>query len=144
MALFSRVVGGFRGLFQKNRVEQDLDDELREYVESVAEEKVSSGMSRDAALRAARVELGSVEAVKDRVRDVGWETVAERVWQGVRFAFRMLRKRPAFTGAAVATLALGVGRPTAVFSVVDGLFLRAPMQCRRPGEGFTPNATRVT
>ena len=86
MAIFSRVIGGFRGLFQKNRAEQDLDDELREYLETVAEQKVSSGMSRDAAVRAARVEIGSVEAVKDRVRDVGWESVVESVWQDVRFA----------------------------------------------------------
>ena len=132
MALFSRLIGGLRGLFQKNQVEQDLDDELHDYLESVAEEKVSSGMSQHAAVRAARVELGSVEAVKDRVRDVGWETVAESVWQDVRFAFRILRKRPAFTAAAVATLALGVGGTTAVFSVVDGLFLRAPVGASAP------------
>ena len=83
-------------------------------------------MSRDAAVRAARVEIGSVEAVKDRVRDVGWESVVESMWQDVRFALRMLRKQPAFTAAAVATLALGIGGTTAIFSVVDALFLRAP------------------
>jgi len=126
MAVFSRVIGGFRSLFQKNRAEQDLDDELREYLETAAEQKVSSGMSRDAAVRAARVEIGSVEAEKDRVRDVGWESAVESVWQDVRFACRMLRKQPAFTAAAVATLALGVGGTTAIFSVVDALFLRAP------------------
>jgi predicted permease len=133
MTILSRVIGGFRGLLQKNRAEQELDDELREYLERVTEERVSSGMSRDAAVRAARVEIGSVEAVKDRVRDVGWESVAESVWQDVRFAVRMLRKRPAFTAAAVATLALGIGGTTAVFSVVDGLFLRAPAVVSDPG-----------
>ncbi len=133
MTILSRVIGGLRGLFQKNRAEQELDDELREYLERVTEEKVSGGMSRDAAVRAARVEIGSVEAVKDRVRDVGWESVVESVWQDLRFAVRMLRKRPAFTAAAVATLALGIGGTTAVFSVVDGLFLRAPAAVSAPG-----------
>ena len=126
MAAFSRVIGGLRGLFQKNRAEQDLDDELRAYLETAIEQKMSAGMSRDAAVRAARVEIGSVDAVKDRVRDVGWESVVESVWQDVRFASRMLRRQPAFTAAAVATLALGIGGTTAIFSVVDALFLRAP------------------
>ncbi len=135
MTIFSRVIGGFRGLFQKNRAEQDLDDELREYLETAAEEKMSGGMSRDAAVRAARVEIGSVEAVKDRVRDVGWESVVESVWQDVRFASRMLRKQPAFTAAAVATLGLGIGGTTAIFSVVDGLFLRAPAGVADAGIG---------
>src|SRR5436190_1716067 len=126
MAFFSRLIGGLRDLFRKTRVEQDLDDERREYLETAAERKEWSGMSRDAAIRAARVEIGSVEAVKDRVRGVGWESVVESVWQDVRFACRMLRRQPAFTAAAVATLALGIGGTTAIFSVVDALFLRPP------------------
>ena len=132
MTILSRVIGGLRGLFQKNRAEQELDDELREYLERLTDDNMSRGMSRDAAVRAARVEIGSVEAVKDRVRDVGWESVVESVWQDLRFACRMLRKRPAFTAAAVATLALGIGGTTAVFSVVDGLFLRAPAAVSAP------------
>ena len=133
MAVFSRVIGGLRGLLQKNRAEQDLDDELRDYLETAVEQKMSAGMSRDAAVRAARVEIGSVDAVKDRVRDVGWESVVESVWQDVRFASRMLRRQPAFTAAAVATLALGIGGTTAIFSVVDALFLRAPDAVVGPG-----------
>src|SRR4051812_16836231 len=132
MGVFSRAIGGFRALVQKTRAEQELDEELRQFLEMTAEQKASSGISRDAAIRAARVEMGSVEAVKDRVRDIGWESVVESVWQDVRFAFRMLRKTPAFTAAAIATLALGIGGTTAIFSVVDALFLRSPAAVSDP------------
>jgi len=73
MALIRRFISGFRGLFQKTRVEQELDAELREFLETAVEQRIQTGLSREAAVRAARMELGSVEAVKDRVRDVGWE-----------------------------------------------------------------------
>ena len=124
--MFSRLIGGLRALLSKTRAEQELADELREYLEAAVDEHLANGMSRDAAVRAARVEIGSVEAVKDRVRDAGWESVVESVWQDVRVSFRLLRKQPGFTAAAVATLAIGIGGTTAIFSVVDALFLKAP------------------
>ena len=133
MALFSRLAGGFRALVRRARVEQDLDDELREYVEAAAAQRMAEGMGREDAIRAVRAEMGSVDAVKDRVRDVGWESLADSVWQDVRFAGRMLRKKPAFGAAVVATLALGIGGTTAVFSVVDALFVRAPEGVTDPG-----------
>jgi predicted permease len=126
MALFSRIAGGFRALVRSQRAEQELDDELREYLERAVEERVAAGMSRADASRAVRVETGSVAAVKDRVREVGWESIVGRTWQDMRFASRMLRRQPTFAAAAIATLALGIGGVTAVFSVVDALFLRSP------------------
>jgi putative ABC transport system permease protein len=126
MAAWSRFSGGIRGWVQRRRVDQELDDELRDYLEAAVDEKMAAGMTRDEARRMARAEMGSAAAVKDRVRDVGWESVVDSVWQDVRFALRMLRRQPAFTAAAVATLALGIGGTTAIFSVVDGLFLRSP------------------
>jgi hypothetical protein len=77
VALFTRVRNDFCALFHKTRVERDLDAELREFLDTAVEQKMRGGMSREKALRAARLELGSVEAVKDRVRDVGWESVLE-------------------------------------------------------------------
>jgi hypothetical protein len=74
MSLFTRLAGGLGDLFGKNRVEQELDDELREYLEAAAEQYMTDGMSRDDAIRAARTD-GSVEAVKDCVRDVSWSTI---------------------------------------------------------------------
>ena len=90
MSLRTRVAGGLRAWFRSRQAEQDLDAELREFLESAIDANMAAGMSREAATRAARVSLGSVEAVKDRVRDVGWESVADSVCRDVRYALRTL------------------------------------------------------
>ena len=83
-----------------------------------------AGMLRGEATRAARLEVGSMEAVKDRVRDAGWESAVESVWQDVRYAVRGLRRSPGFAIVAVSTLALGIGATTAIFSLLDTVMLR--------------------
>jgi putative ABC transport system permease protein len=132
MTLLHRVAAGLLGLVRKTRVERELDEELRAYVDAAVEAKVAAGMSRAEALRAVRRDTGSIEAVKDRVRDAGWESIVEGVWQDARFAIRIAARERAFTSAVVATLALGIGGTTAIFSVVDGLFLRAPDGVQAP------------
>ena len=110
----------------RQRAERELDAELRAFLETAVDEKLRSGMSREQATRAARLELGlvSVDSVKDRVRDVGWESTVESVARDVQYAVRTLRNAPGFASVAVLTLALGIGANTAIFGLIDALMLR--------------------
>ena len=93
MGLLNRLIGGLRALIWKTRDERELDDELRAYLYTAIEQKVASGMAREDATRAAQAEMGSVAAIKDNVRDTGWETRIETFIGDVRFALRSLSRR---------------------------------------------------
>jgi predicted permease len=126
MRWLRRVIGGANALARSERADRDLDEELRAYLETAVEEKMRRGLDREQAVRVARLELGlvSVESVKDRVRDVGWETHIESIWQDVRYALRGLRRAPGFTAAAVLTLAIGTGANVGIFSIIDHALFR--------------------
>jgi len=124
MAFLRSMAVGFRSLFRKERVEAELDEELRVFVEMAAEAKMKGGMSREDALRAVRLEQGSREVTKEMVRSAGWESFLETCSQDVRYGFRQLRKNRGLTVVCALTLAIGIGATTAIFSVVDSLLLR--------------------
>jgi predicted permease len=124
MSLLRSLGAGIRGLFQKDHVEREMDEELRAYLSASVEDKVRQGMSRETALRVASSEMGSVEGVKEGIRSAGWESTVEGVWQDVRFGIRQLRLNPMFTAAALLSLALGIGANTTIFQLLDAVRMR--------------------
>jgi putative ABC transport system permease protein len=124
MPLLRRIFIGLLDLFRQRRNQHDLDEELHDFLEAAIENKMRSGMTHEQALRAARMEMGSTAAVRDRVHDSNWESLLVSAWQDVRFGARTLRKAPSFSLTAVLTIALGIGATTIMVALVDGILIR--------------------
>ena len=132
MSLLRNLARGMRSLFRKEQVDRELDDELRDFLEMAAEEKIKRGMSREEALRAVRLENGSKDVAKETVSSARWESAVDHLWRDILFGIRMLGKNPGSTAAVIIALALGIGVNTTVFSFVNALLLRPPALVKAP------------
>jgi predicted permease len=124
MPLFVKARSLLRNFFLSRRVDGDLDQEVHAHLELLIAENIGAGMPPGEAQRAARIELGGIEQVKEQVREERLGSWLHSVLSDCRYGLRQLRKNPGATAVMVFTLALAIGAATAIFSVVYGVLLR--------------------
>jgi putative ABC transport system permease protein len=124
MQIYTRLISTFRSLFRKAELDREVNEELASYLEMLTEEKIRAGMSREQARRAARIELGGIEQVKEKVRERRLGAAIDTLFQDVRYAFRSLRKNAGFALVAISILAIGIGANTALFSNIHTVLFR--------------------
>src|SRR5437667_8724881 len=123
MNLWSKLHLRLRALFQRRKLDAEMDEEMRSHIEMRTQENIDAGMKPEEAHYAALRQFGWLESIREKCRDqcgVGW---IENLVQDIRYVARMLRKNPVATVMAVLILALGIGGNTAVFSVADKAIL---------------------
>ena len=122
-----------RGTLQRDGLEHEMNREMQFHLDMAAQRNEQRGMSPDAARRQAKLTFGSAEEFKEESREASRARVAENVVGDVRFALRSMRRAPAFTIAAILTVALGIGASTALFTVLNAVLLR-PLPIPRPDD----------
>ena len=103
-----RVFSLWRNLVDRDRIDRDLDEEVRATFALVVDEKIAAGMQPDDARRVVTLEMGRVEVVKEQVRDIRAGAFADTVLKDLRYGARLLQRNPVFAVTATLSLAIGI------------------------------------
>ena len=122
--MLSRLVSLWRNLRHRDRVDRNLDAEVRAVYDILVDEKIRAGLTPQAARRAATIELGRVDSITQQVREARAGASLDALFTDVRYGARTLRANPGFTLVVVLSLAAGIGANSALFSVANALLLR--------------------
>src|SRR5208282_2969775 len=122
--MFSDLLFRLRSLFRRDAVESEADSELRFHFDQQVEKYLKSGLTREEAMRRARLEFGGHEQLKEEIRDARGVNLIETLFQDIRYGLRILGRTPVISCVAVLSLALGIGANTAIFSLIDSVMLR--------------------
>lgn len=122
-------------LFRRDKVDEELDEELQFHLEARTRDNLNAGMNADAAQQDARRRFGNSTLAKEWAHEMNIVVWIETIGRDLHFALRSLHKSRGFTIVAILTLALGFGANTAVFTVVNGVLLR-PLPFPEPGRLF--------
>ncbi|MGE5357957.1 MAG: ADOP family duplicated permease [Bacteroidales bacterium] len=122
--MLARLRSLARAVWHRDRLEEDLEDEVRFHLDRRADDLARSGVPREDALRQARREFGHPDSIKEACREARSLNVVDAFARDVRYAARLLRRSPAFAATVILTLSLCIGVNTAIFSVVDAVLFR--------------------
>jgi predicted permease len=133
MRFLRRFLIRLSNLATRRSADQRLQDEIAEHLALQIEENLSAGMAPAEARRQARLKLGAAEAIREDHHAEQSLPFVENLFQDLRFAVRMLLRSPGFSLIVIATIALGVGATTAIYSVIDATLLH-PLPYPHPSE----------
>jgi predicted permease len=117
-------MGWIRQFFSRRRRYNELSDSIREHLDEKTADLMDHGMTREAAEGVARREFGNVTQIEERSREIWQWPTTESILADIRYSLRMMRKNPAYTGAAFATLAIGITATTLTFSIANAVLFK--------------------
>lgn len=131
MSIWRQLHYGVRNLVRRTKHDQDIADEMQQYLDEATASLKDQGLSTEEAGRRARLQIGNLASEREQANSYGWEHVLRVLARDLRFAWRQLLKHPIFSATATITLALGIGANTAIFTVVHTVLL-SPLPYSEP------------